>query len=285
MNKISKFLIFLTVLFALSAIFMFSRMGWTDGSVNGLIQNLKDENSQATIESMLADKGEAAVEPLIEALKNENTNIAKGAAEVLGMIKDVRAVEPLIKALEDENDEVRHYAAEALGEIKDGRAVGPLIEALKDENADVVYAAAWSLGIIGDKKAIRPLIETLYDKSDEIQIYMAEPIENDLLIKALEETEEEAVWAIGNIAELTGEPLIESLKDEELMVIDDFYNIFIDHNNPSTEAVLIKVLNEYGTPSMALCCVNCDNSKLVAAGQEWADSHGYFIVPTGFTFE
>ncbi|MCJ7727987.1 MAG: HEAT repeat domain-containing protein, partial [Actinobacteria bacterium] len=95
MNKISKFLIFLTVLFALSAIFMFSRMGWTDGSVNGLIQNLKDENSQATIESMLADKGEAAVEPLIEALKNENTNIAKGAAEVLGMIKDVRAVEPL----------------------------------------------------------------------------------------------------------------------------------------------------------------------------------------------
>jgi HEAT repeat protein len=42
-------------------------------------------------------------------------------------------VEPLIAALKDENSDVRQAAAKALGKIGDPRAVEPLIAALSDE--------------------------------------------------------------------------------------------------------------------------------------------------------
>jgi HEAT repeat protein len=53
------------------------------------------------------------------------------------MIGDNRAVEPLIGALKDENWNVQKTAAEALGKIGNKRALGPLMEALKDEDVYV----------------------------------------------------------------------------------------------------------------------------------------------------
>ncbi len=61
-------------------------------------------------------------------------------------INDTRAVEPLIQALKDNNSYVRCCAALALGEIKDKRAVEPLILALKDNNSYVREDAALALG-------------------------------------------------------------------------------------------------------------------------------------------
>lgn len=52
---------------------------------------------------------------------------------MLGEIGDPRAVDPLIEALKDEYSRVRSSAARALGEIGDPKAVDPLTEALKDE--------------------------------------------------------------------------------------------------------------------------------------------------------
>jgi HEAT repeat protein len=52
----------------------------------------------------------------------------------LGEIKDTRAVEPLIAALKDNNSTVRWSAAEALGKIKDVRAIAPLIDAQEDDD-------------------------------------------------------------------------------------------------------------------------------------------------------
>ncbi|MCG2790777.1 MAG: HEAT repeat domain-containing protein [Actinomycetia bacterium] len=59
-----------------------------------------------------------AVEPLIEALKDENCYVRSHAVRDLGKIGDARAVEPLIKALEDEDSDVRETASEALKKIK-----------------------------------------------------------------------------------------------------------------------------------------------------------------------
>ncbi|NIO20797.1 MAG: hypothetical protein GTN76_08680 [Candidatus Aenigmarchaeota archaeon] len=67
------------------------------------------------------------------------------------MIKDPRAVEPLIAALKDENSFVRFSVVEALGLIKDPRTVEPLIAALKDEHSFVRFRAAWALGEITGK--------------------------------------------------------------------------------------------------------------------------------------
>lgn len=47
------------------------------------------------------------MEPLTQAIKDEDGNVRRGAAENLGEIKDVRAVEPLIKVLEDEDSDAR----------------------------------------------------------------------------------------------------------------------------------------------------------------------------------
>jgi HEAT repeat protein len=54
------------------------------------------------------------------------------AATALGKINDIEAVEPLIQALKDNNSDVRVNAATALGEI--GKpSVEPLIKALRGE--------------------------------------------------------------------------------------------------------------------------------------------------------
>ncbi|MFB0564273.1 MAG: HEAT repeat domain-containing protein [Candidatus Aminicenantaceae bacterium] len=86
----------------------------------------------------------------------EDKDIQEQASKALGKIKDKRAVEPLIQALKDENFIGQWEAVWALGEIKDKRAVEPLIEALKDKY--VKYEAMEALGKIGDTKYAETII-------------------------------------------------------------------------------------------------------------------------------
>ena len=76
------------------------------------------------------------------------------AAEALGKIGDERAVEPLIEALNDEDASVRRGAAVALGRLGAERAVEPLIEALNDEEGHVRRGAAVALGRLGYERAV-----------------------------------------------------------------------------------------------------------------------------------
>jgi len=82
-------------------------------------------------------------ERLIGALNNGW--LARKAACALGDIKDEKAVEPLLKALHDKNSDVRQAAAKALGDIGDDRAVEPLRQALGDEFAGVRECASYAL--------------------------------------------------------------------------------------------------------------------------------------------
>jgi len=100
------------------------------------------------------------VEPHIDALKDEDSDVREGAAEALGEIGDKRAVEPLILALKDEDWIVREGATGALGEIGDERAVEPLTEALKDENYQVREAAKKALADIQKQKI--PAFELIF---------------------------------------------------------------------------------------------------------------------------
>jgi len=77
------------------------------------------------------------VQPLIEALKDENKYVRKCAAEACGKLGDERLVEPLIEALSDADWFVQEKAAAALGKVGDTRAIGPLavfIESLEHEH-------------------------------------------------------------------------------------------------------------------------------------------------------
>ena len=117
------------------------------------------------------------VEPLIEALKDENERTRWLAAKILGHARDARAVEPLIRALTDDDDYVRDMAAEALGWIQDARAVEPLIRVMK-KGYDIPDYATKALSHIG-KPAVDPLIQAFKDRDPNVR-YMVLEILTDM---------------------------------------------------------------------------------------------------------
>ena len=68
-------------------------------------------------------------------------------------MKANKDVEGLIEALKDEDSNIRWRTVYALGEIKDARAVGPLTEALKEKDSGVRWQAAEALEKIKAKKS------------------------------------------------------------------------------------------------------------------------------------
>ncbi len=110
----------------------------------------------------------------------------------LGKLKDWRAVEPLIKALKDEEKDVRKSAAEALGEIGDERAIKPLYEVSKDE--DLKWNAERAIEKIYDKKSVESLVKELGDYNKDIRIFAVRALGKrgsqgvDPLIKALKDS-------------------------------------------------------------------------------------------------
>ena len=87
----------------------------------------------------------------------------------LGKIKGDAVVEPLIEALrEDERAAVRKSAAFALGEIAGELVVDPLIQALRNDKQGIVrQEAAVALGKITGDKVVNPLLTTL--KKDKFE--------------------------------------------------------------------------------------------------------------------
>ncbi len=159
--------------------------------------------------------GKAAVEPLIDALKDKNEDLRAAVAEALGMIGDRGAVEPLIEALRDEAWFVRYKAAVALGEITDQRAVEPLTKALEHDNWDVCEGAAEALGKIRDKRAVEPLIKILSLQDSAVR----EADKREGLLKECKDFEprQKAAIALGLIGgERAVKPLILALRNEDL---------------------------------------------------------------------
>ena len=134
-------------------------------AMDPLIDALDDENPEVwrNVTEALGKFGEQAVDPLITVLGdyNQSSNVRSNAARSLGYTGNARAVDPLVEALRDEDEWVRYAAATALGDIGDKRAVEPLIEALDDEEWTVLGSVATALGKIGDPKAVDPLITAL----------------------------------------------------------------------------------------------------------------------------
>ena len=147
------------------------------------------------------------VEPLIRALKEEDSHTRYNAVIALGRIGDVRAVEPLIGALVDPDDRVAYEAVDALlemkfggladalikflemgrdisvrgirflGEVGDVRAVGHLIEILRDFwFEDYLCAAAEALGRLGDVRAFEALVEASGSHHESVRAAAAEAL-------------------------------------------------------------------------------------------------------------
>lgn len=80
---------------------------------------LKDNNEQVQQYSMgaLLNIGEPAVEPLILALKSQDSNIKMCATIVLGEIGDKRAIEPVKQLFNDTDERVQTEARNAYNKL------------------------------------------------------------------------------------------------------------------------------------------------------------------------
>jgi HEAT repeat protein len=252
-------------------------------SVDALIRDLQDQDVRlrvAAAEQLRNFKDPRIVEPMIVALKDPSLRVRVSAARTLGMIKDTRAVEPLIAVLTNDTGlDVRAAAAQALGEMQDARAVGPLILAIRDIHAD----AAAALTKIG-APAAAPLTAALRDadRRDHAANALAgigspavEP-----LVQVLEHEKGSTRFAAARaLAEISDpraeEALSTALKGNDLMLTVAAHRFLIRKGEEGTEALLVKALNTYGTPTMASSLLNCGNLELQAAAEQWAKKNRY----------
>ncbi|MDO9537243.1 MAG: HEAT repeat domain-containing protein [Thermoplasmata archaeon] len=111
--------------------------------IEELIKSCGEGNGLAQQEARIAleNIGEAAVEPIIQALLNSKNSIIRWrAAEALGHIGDARAIEPLIQALADKETSVQWRAIEALADIGEP-AIDSLYFAVENENVEIRWGA------------------------------------------------------------------------------------------------------------------------------------------------
>ena len=96
---------------------------------------------RAGLASALAEIGEPARAPLVEALKSDSAKIRHGAAWAIGESQDPNPaiVLPLLKryAAEDDNPQIREACVRSLGQIGDADAVFVLTTAASDRNRGV----------------------------------------------------------------------------------------------------------------------------------------------------
>ena len=123
--------------------------------VDGLIAALgyqKDKNIRLKAAQALGHVGDdRAVAPLLAAHFDVSWSVHEAAGAALAQI-GAAAVEPLLNALEDNNREVRVNAARALAEIGDDRAVAPLTALLADDHERVRQEAAEALKTLEAKR-------------------------------------------------------------------------------------------------------------------------------------
>ncbi len=146
-------------------------------AITALINTLDDEDADVRRSAVaaLVKIGEAAIQPLLTALKEENRNMHgwnwfAWIAYTLSEIGEA-AFQPLIAALKDQDDFARCWVANALGNIGNKQAVDVLNTALEDDEPLVRLSMAAALTKLGDVKAIELLITTLKDENENIRYF------------------------------------------------------------------------------------------------------------------
>jgi HEAT repeat protein len=118
--------------------------------------------------SAIEKMGEAAVDPLIDALGDKEGTVRKFAAILLGKLGDARAIEPLGMTLYDMHYEVGNASAESLAKFG-APAVGVLIEALSHPELWIRIHSIVALSKIKDARVAPVLLQMLNDPEREVK--------------------------------------------------------------------------------------------------------------------
>jgi HEAT repeat protein len=154
------------------------------------------ESAAGDLLTAIENMGAAAVEPLIDALRDREGAVRKYAAILLGRIGDPRAIEPLGMALYDLHHDVGKASAEALArfgaasfevlvealehpemwirihsvdvlpKVKEPRVALVLLEMLKDPERDVKKHVIEAMGELKDGRTLPALQEIMANRAD-----------------------------------------------------------------------------------------------------------------------
>lgn len=115
----------------------------------------------------------AAVEPLIEALNDQDIDVRYTAIEALGHVRDARAIPPLFGLSADRDPDARYRAIVALGDTGDESVVKPVSRLLRDRDTWTRRCAALALGRLRHPKGLKPLIVGLSDPEADVRLWAA----------------------------------------------------------------------------------------------------------------
>ncbi len=144
-----------------------------DAAIETEPDDVRDEywRRRMALSQALAEAGQPAVEPLLQALNHSNPQTRSYVARALGLLGTKRAFEPIVELLLREQDNGLKLALiEALGELHDERAVEVLLPYLsipeQINRGWLIRLAANALGKIGTERVIQPLAEVLVSHRD-----------------------------------------------------------------------------------------------------------------------
>jgi len=137
-------------------------------SVDEAIEKLSDsdvEVRKAAVNSLEGTTDEVAIDPLIEAMKDENTPVRHKAAEILGNMGDV-VVDKLISIVNNEEGEYKRFASFALKLTGSEKAIDYFASAIGDEDFGVRKIAVRSLGELKATDKIDDISKVMMEEED-----------------------------------------------------------------------------------------------------------------------
>jgi len=204
------------------------------------------------------------IEKLIEGLDDSSNYVRKAALKALtdnmdliATVKDIRVVDPVVRAVKDNNSNVRRIAVSILGRIHNAQVVAPLISALNDEDADVRKAATVALDRQKSPTSMEALVESLNAKKPEAReqalLALAE-FKNERLLKNFNKMLDDsnvdvriaAVIAIGKVPGKNAADILENVaKDKDPEVRLQVAASITEHDTASTYRTLLKLAQDF----------------------------------------
>jgi len=201
-----------------------------------LLRDFRDPHSVKTLQKFLDDPFPKVQENAQKALFKLGCFAwaRTGAARLLGELRARQAGPVLIEALKDVDKDVRIEAARALGAIREDAAIPHLLPFLKDELADLRAVTAWVLGRFGKVESLPALIDALQDDDDKVRhntiVALGKLLHPDAVVPLLRlistssyRQKEAIINAIKNIGKRALPVIMKSLeeKDEEIVTAID----------------------------------------------------------------
>lgn len=228
----------------------------------------------------LRETGAAAVRPLVEAMREQDSGVRDDIGETLRYI-GAPSVEPLLVELQEGVPSVRSKAALVLGGIGDARALEGLVAALDDSDREVRKGVAEALGNIGDRGAVGALVNHLPDWwAGEA---MAEALRKLGWTPRAERDRIHLLVAVRDFESLRGEwhvartVLVNDMDQRDDRIVENGLFALLETGGDDIIPELVRTMESRGTISMTEAFLNSNRPELIRAAEKWAARRGYRI--------